>query len=333
MLIAKLECCAYYFTVFMVDLPKEKLHRYADLVPLRCHLSRLDKVLHIQLRRPAKDFPVQILEADPFVFYELEAGKDFGFVLEYVGPKSVAYDSVADCVVPYSNAVSSFLFLPNSPNDCLVLDVKSVFKFWHKNCRALYYLDESRIQIKLLGDKYSIYCHGYNITAYRSTFPCPAHVFRLNVNESFLISVGVGRPLVRHDFSPNSELVSTKVNFHLMPHLLNLSMAEFPIISPCPTPSLNLKLVFGIIGGILGLLILGLSLVVLYLVRKSKDQENQGGVVTIVRELRLQLSPQIRVRPRVEKENRKSLANIPSNRVRENVKFFETVALEELEGL
>jgi CDP-diglyceride synthetase len=111
-------------------------------------------------------------------------------------------------------------------------------------------------------------------------------------------------------------------------------MADFPVLSPCPNPHFPLKTILGIIGGILALLILGLTLVVIYLIKKSKDQGNQGRVVTVVRSLRLQISPQKnRIRQQVEKDNRKSLSFIPTNKVKENIQFFETVALEELEAL
>jgi len=320
------------FEIFMVELGVKEMSLYEHAVPIQCHLSPRDGIFYFQLRKSAKDFHVKVLDADAFTLYDLEPGKDWGYKLEYSGPRTVAYDTSTDCVVPYVASSSSVFFLPSS-EDCRILNEKSVLKFWQKRCEPLYYLDESGIQIKIVGSNYSIYCHGHNITVFKTEYSCPNHVVSIHVNESFHISGrGLqGKPLYSEDFNAASVLISNKVSFHMMPGLMNLTMelGKFPVVSPCPSPPFPFGIVLGSMGGLLLVVFIVLMAVILYLIKKSKDEKNQGKAVNILRTVALRISPNSLPRPRPNRNQerpkncRNSLSVIKDGKVSEQIQLFE----------
>lgn len=68
------------FQIFTVDLDPglERLYNTEGVTPLQCHVNVRDKVAFFQVKRARTDLQIKIFEANPFIFYKLDAGKKEG---------------------------------------------------------------------------------------------------------------------------------------------------------------------------------------------------------------------------------------------------------------
>jgi hypothetical protein len=228
------------FDVFMMGGNRSMVDLYRGAQPLACHIDILKGLATFQFRKNNTDFGVHILKANPFTMFKLIPGSNLGNRLEYVGPSQVAYDQTTDCIVPYSGTASEVILFPGV-KDCSSMNKLSVYKYWRKTCEPMYYIDETAIQFKAMGDSYYIYCFGFDIKLYKTAFPCPNYVFKVHVNETIQIlnNRTEAKRLTPQDFEPSLDFHSTKVTYHLMPQIKQLNFDTFNISSNCPISSLQ----------------------------------------------------------------------------------------------
>jgi hypothetical protein len=228
------------FEVFMMGKNQSVIDLYRSARPVACHIDILNKVATFQFKKNNTDFGVHILKADPFTMYKLIPGTNLGNRLEYVGPNQVAYDKANDCIVPYSGTPSEVILFPGDKN-CSSFNDLSVYKYWRKTCEPMYYIDETAIQFKTLGDSYYIYCFGFDVKIYKSEFPCPNFVFKVHVNETVQILNGkvLAKRLTPLDYEPSTDYNSNRITYHLMPKIKQLKFDTFNLSSNCPISALQ----------------------------------------------------------------------------------------------
>lgn len=107
-------------------------------------------------------------------------------------------------------------------------------------------------------------------------------------------------------------------------------MDDFPIGVGC---GVNLVLILSIVGGLFGILFIGMGAIVWYLYVKTKDPNNTGVGVTIIRNLTIDSrTPRKKRLNQSERsaefeesiKKRQSLKNIPHNLVHEMVELFDS---------
>ncbi|OXA54116.1 hypothetical protein Fcan01_11092 [Folsomia candida] len=223
------------FDVFMMGTNFSLIDIYKGSKPEKCHLNILDGVATFSFHKNNTDFGVQVLQAYPFSMYEMVPGTDLGWQLEYVGPRRAAFDKIADCIVPFSGGQVDVLRFPGE-QDCLPMNDMSVYKYWQKSCRLMYYLDETVIQVKAVEQLYYIYCYGFEVRIYKSKYKCPNYVFSINSNEKIEILNGasVAKTLTPGNFEAAQDLHSTKAVYHLIPKIMALDFDTFPASNECP---------------------------------------------------------------------------------------------------
>jgi len=226
------------FDVFMMGTNQSLLDTYRGSTPLECHIDARHGVAYFAFRKSNTDSRVHVLRAAAFSLYEMKPNSTLGYRVTYVGPSEVAYDAIADCMVPYSGGTADVLLFSQA-SDCLVMQDKSVYKYWQKTCELMYYLDESVIQVKAIGELYFIYCYGFEIHIYKATHPCPNYVFSINSKEK--IEVLNGKTIVKYlrpsTFEISQDFHSTKAVRHLMPKIGDLDFEKLELSGPCPLVS------------------------------------------------------------------------------------------------
>jgi hypothetical protein len=208
-----------------------------------CYVA--DDQVHFNLNRTNVLTDIQILQANPFNFYQTSTTSQIGIKLEYVGPEYVLYNSSSHCVTPYNNPNRNLPIVP-TPGDCTAKNSASAAKYWRKSCIVLPPLDESSIQIKPVEDHLFVYCFGHTITIFKKTMNCPPFVFSVHQNESMSIEVDgismeVGKimhPVIKQ-LKSSSEHLSNKVTNILMPNLIKMFPNDPNFLGQCSTSTSN----------------------------------------------------------------------------------------------
>lgn len=225
------------FDIFMLGNNHTLTNMHKNVKPVECYIDPETGTAKFQFLKNDTDFGVHVLEANPFTLYEKIPGSYLGYRLDYVGPSQVAYDEGSDCIVPYSGTPTEIIMFPGEKS-CLPMNELSVYKYWKKSCFPMYYMDETSIQFKAIGENYYIYCYGFRIKVYKSIIECPNYVFKIHTDEviEILNNKSVSKVLKPEDFQPAKEFHSKKVVMHLMPKILQLNFYLLNVSVNCPYP-------------------------------------------------------------------------------------------------
>jgi len=276
----------HLFDIFMMDWKTNRsvIEVFRRGKPISCHIDNRNGVATFLFKKEDTDFGVHVLKANPFTLYQQIPGSYLGYKLEYVGPSQVAYDSGSNCLVPYSGTASEVVLFPGQ-NDCSPIHELSVYKYWRKTCEPMYYLDETGIQFKVLGDSYYIYCFGFNVTIYKQVLPCPNYVFKIHVNETIEIMNGKSRAktLRPQDVEPTPDFYSSKIVYHLMPQIMKLNIDSFNVSNNCPFSTTekgqSLVATLGIVGVVMVVLVLLLVVGIFIFYLRCRVQTKDPGVI------------------------------------------------------